>query len=127
MLAFADIANGGIYVRFHRLVFVLARGLDCFVNLLQRLDAFAVFVVARILEIVLCLFKVLNGMCRMFRFFELSDGSVHLGLRGAADFGAGCGAGDAGAGAGGAAKCGGAERDEEGWDVCFHGDVLGLR
>lgn len=80
LLALADILDGGLDLLVHRLVVVMTRGLDCFFDMLECLNAFAVLVVAGVLKVVLRLFEVLDGMVRVFCLLELDDGGIHLGL-----------------------------------------------
>ena len=104
----ADVADGGVDVAFHRLVVVMAGGLDGFVDVTDRLDAFAALVVPRVLEIVLRPFEMLDGVARMPRFLELRNGLVHFGLLMGRT------------GGGGATKREGGQCDEEGLEVGFH-------
>ena len=119
VLAFADFVDGAINVSVHRLLVVGSCGLDGFMHLLESLDALAALVVARIFEIVLRLFEMLDGVLGMLRFLELHDGSVHFGLPGPT----GSFAHGSGTGTGGAAKREGAKCGEEGFAVCFHDGV----
>ena len=99
------------------LMVVFVRSGDGLVHLLNRLDALAVLVVLRVLEIVFRLFEMEDGVLAVPGFFELDERLVHLGLRGVHGL-------QPAGGGGRGAECGGAECDEEGLGVGFHGGSL---